>query len=680
MLVALPIVLGSRGDTDSAMIEHSGNTQDSCVGAFFEPDPIMELKSASTVENLQHGAVASDHPVCSEVGNSILRDHGGNAMDAAVATMLCLGIANPASSGIGGGAFILVHGDAEHHAQKTSHDTYISPAFIDARNIDDRAPKAGKVTELIDCREVAPAGASENMYQDKPTTASVNGGLAIAVPGELRGLELAHARHGRLSWGAVVEPAVKLARDGVYVGAHLASEIEPFVGQLAHMEGLGALLTKDHDGVTPLKEGDTMTNPALADTLEAVMKHGADAIYKGARATSLAAEIQQAGGIVTEDDLTSFRATLRSPLIAKDVQGFTLVGVPPPSSGGAAVIGAARFLAGYKLPSASFSDTLSKHRLVEAMRHAFAIRMSLSDPNYDSQIVQDAVNDLVMGDYMENLRKNTLDNDTLPLSMYGGTKWTQLHDHEGEGAGKDASEGDRKRSLRNAQDGGGRKLSNPFGYLEDHGTSHLSIVDKDRNAVSITSSVNTYFGSGIVSKSTGIVLNNQMDDFGIPGRPNVFGLKPSEANFISPGKKPLSSMSPIIVFLDEESNPSVHSLGTLFLVLGASGGPKIITAVLQVLINHALLGMPLYESIAHPRIHDQLLYHTNAVTTLEKCPLEQGPTIDVSTRTRTALSNRGHRLLDVDYAGTVQAVSVDLETMALTAVSDIRKGGTPAGY
>ena len=162
--------------------------------------------------------------------------------------------------------------------------------------------------------------------------------------------------------------------------------------------------------------------------------------------------------------------------------------------------------------------------------------------------------------------------------------------------------------------------------------------------------------------------------------PNYFGLKPSEANFISPGKKPLSSMSPMILFRNGLDVSSDSSLGTLVLVIGASGGPKIITAILQVFINYAILGMPLYESIAHPRIHDQLLYHTNAVTAIEKCPLQQGPTIEVSLRTKYALENRGHQLLNVDYTGTVQAVSVDLESMTLTAVSDIRKGGSPAGY
>jgi gamma-glutamyltranspeptidase len=171
-------------------------------------------------------------------------------------------------------------------------------------------------------------------------------------------------------------------------------------------------------------------------------------------------------------------------------------------------------------------------------------------------------------------------------------------------------------------------------------------------------------------------------DFGTPGRPNYFGLKPSEANFIEPKKKPLSSMSPMIVFRQHEGGNDSASLGSLLLVLGASGGPKIITAVIQVFINFAFLGIPLYDSVVQPRIHDQLLYHDNDVTTLEKSRLEQqqGLTIEVGEITRLALKRRRHRLLDIDYAGTVQAIAVDLESGTLSAVSDIRKGGTPAGY
>jgi len=167
-----------------------------------------------------------------------------------------------------------------------------------------------------------------------------------------------------------------------------------------------------------------------------------------------------------------------------------------------------------------------------------------------------------------------------------------------------------------------------------------------------------------------------MDDFGKPGAANHFGLKPAEANFIQPGKRPLSSMSPTLVFRENADS----SLGPLLLAIGASGGPKIITAVLQVLLNHLIMGMPLLEAMVKPRLHDQLIYHGSAVTTTEYVELDGGLVIDVAERTRDALTARQHQLLNVDYMGTVQAVSVDLETGRLSAACDPRKGGSPAGF
>jgi len=471
---------------------------------------VIVLIVSSVVEDLEHGAVASDHPVCSEIGVKILRDEGGNAVDAAVATALCLGVANPASSGIGGGAFILIHSDMAPHTKKTDAPDFVSPDFIDARDPADlqREQEHGtKVTEVIDCREVAPAAATTNMFVDLPKNASAIGGLAIAVPGELRGLELAHARHGRLSWSEVVEPAAQLALAGVPVGAHLAKDI---FSKNREKGNVGSILTKNNDMVTPLKKGDILRQPKLGETLMAVMEGGADAMYKGTRGEQIASDVQEAGGIMTAADLSEYQATLRSPLIAHDIAGFTMVGPPPPSSGGAAIIGAARFLSGYVAPFVSFADTLSKHRMVEAMRHAFAIRMSLSDPAFNTNTTLNAANDLVQGSYMEQLRKSTMDNDTLTLSMYGGAKWAQLNDSDGSGIGTDAHEGDRKRRLGSMENLSERELARRFGYLEDHGTTHLSVIDKDRNAVSITSSVNTIFGSGVLSESTGIVLNSQV--------------------------------------------------------------------------------------------------------------------------------------------------------------------------
>lgn len=357
-------------------------------------------------------------------------------------------------------------------------------------------------------------------------------------------------------------------------------------------------------------------------------------------------------------------------MVAK-VSGYKVVGVPPPSSGGATIIGLLRFLERFTLPLSSLADTLSKHWYIEACKHVFSIRMSLSDPRYDPKGNDAAVTDLIQGDYIEKLQQMTIDDEVLNLSQYGGEKWAQLQDSEGTAVMKDAQEGDR-RMLRSEFD---RRKLRLFNYLEDHGTSSLSVVDKHRNSVTITSSVNLGFGSKVASSSTGIILNNQMDDFGTPGRANFFGLIPSESNYIVPGKRPLSSMSPTMVFRDAGNTDD--ELGELILSLGASGGPKIITGVAQVIINHALLGMPLFESIMAARIHNQLVYHGAAASNVE----EGQQMHSISNRTRFALEARGQQLIPTKLGlGTVQAVAVDLETNTLSAVSDIRKNGVPDAY
>jgi gamma-glutamyltranspeptidase len=510
-----------------------------------------------------------------------MRLKGGNAADAAVATVLCLGIANPASSGFGGGSFILVRSNRSHFESKMNYDDSTSsgssskiPLFEDARektddNSNDDDDDVDFMTEVIDCRETAPKKSYRDMYDGLPDEASSIGGLSIAVPGELKGLELLHSRHGSLKWSEVVEPSRILARDGVIIGKHLASDIKSLFTKdfirYGNFPGIRHYLSNrsynnnssSSSDFEYLRKGEILRNPALAETLKQVQEGGADAFYTGEIARKLVTDIQQSGGIVTVEDMENYRATIRSPVRA-DVAGVTVVGVGPPSSGGAAVIGAIRFLSGYQTPFAANADTLSEHRMVEAMRHVFSIRMSLSDPAYSNSTL-DAVNDLIQGNYMDTLRAITKDNDTLPLSKYGGSKWAQMHDVDFNQDVKDAKEGDRKRrrlrrqtinnenadiidstissSTTATKSKSRRRLARPFGYLEDNGTSHLSVVDKDGNSVAITTSINSIFGSLVFSESTGVLLGDTMDDFGVPGKSNFYGLKPSKANFITPGKR-----------------------------------------------------------------------------------------------------------------------------------------------
>lgn len=579
------------GDRIAASVQ-AGNTNAARIEALRE-------SLGSSLEDLPNAAVASDHPVCSKVGNDILQHKGGNAVDAAVATVLCLGVANPASSGLGGGSFLLVRSSRSHFEEKQKRNSNSNgnsslPVFDDARDHTtngefDDDPEF--ITEAIDCREVAPEQSSGDMYNGLPVSASELGGLAVPVPGELRGLELAHARHGRLPWSAVVEPSVVLARDGIVVGRHLATFIEalftvwlPMIaknsgginngiaGIMRYLSSSRNSNNNNNDGSPPefLREGEILRNPPLAQTLSEIAEKGADAFYKGRIAENLVKDVRAAGGILTLNDMESYKAVLRTPVTAS-VSGYTLVGVPPPSSGGAVVIAIARFLSGYVEPFSYNDDGLSVHRMAEGMRHAFAIRMSLSDPAYNTNLTRDAVRDLTATEYMESLRNMTRDDNVLSLSHYGGPTWALLRDEDGLKEAEDAHEGDRRQRTRRKlfreegssksgfSDGGGgtsssnsnsnhqkrnasdqrhRRLARPFGYLEDSGTSHLSVVDRDGNAVAFTSSINNIFGSKVYSETTGVLLGNTMDDFGIPmGTSNVYGLRPSEANFIVPGKR-----------------------------------------------------------------------------------------------------------------------------------------------
>ena len=520
----------------------------------------LEEYLGSSVEGLSNAAVASDNALCSKIGKDIMLEKGGNAMDAAVATVLCLGVASPASSGLGGGAFLLVRSSKRNFEENQTNSSSSPPEFIDARTDKEENSKTKEfITEVIDCREVAPEKASRDMYTGLPEWTSESGGLAIAVPGELRGLELAHARHGRLPWKELVEPAILLARNGVTVDRHMARFIRMFFkyvfpkklgtgdNYISHIVNYLSGGRRDGDY---LREGELIRNPQLADTLEEIAENGADALYKGRIAESLVKDIQEAGGILTLNDMQSYKAVLRTPVSA-DVAGYTVLGVPPPSSGGAVVIGILRFLSGFSTLFAPEDEGLSVHRMVEGMRHAFAIRMSLSDPAFNTNVTSDAVRDLISGGYMEFLRQMSRDDTVLRLSRYGGPKWAQVLDEDGTKEAKDAHEGDRRqrkrrlseslhdteKNYKNSSNQSHRRLARPFGYLEDNGTSHMSAVDGDGNAVAITTSINNIFGSQVFSKTTGVLLGNTMDDFGVPGEPDSYGIMPSEANFIVPGKR-----------------------------------------------------------------------------------------------------------------------------------------------
>ena len=390
----------------------------------------------------------------------------------------------------------MVHATAQANREGTVE-------FEDMRKIKHDVSPGQKATEVIDCREVAPAAANMNMFDGKPDDATWTGGLANAVPGQLHCLAVMHARYGIIPWSKVIEPNVKLAREGVTVTPYLAHAInlKSSHKKIFDHPNLKMLLTRDHDGKTLLQDGDIYTNPALANLLEDIMDQGIDAFYKGKHAEAMATDIQEAGGIMTAEDFANYHAVVRDPLITEpgEIKGFTMVGVPPPSSGGCVVIGAARFMAGYKEALSMFDDTLSEHRTVEAMKHLYAMRMALSDPAYFSNITADAVRDMMEGSYIENLRKSTRDDGVLSMTGYGGNKWGFVSDEDvSHSKLVMTEEGHDNRRLRANQNN--RQLKG-WQYLEDHGTTHFSIVDQYGNAVTMTT-VSLSFSDTFVAART----------------------------------------------------------------------------------------------------------------------------------------------------------------------------------
>lgn len=531
----------------------------------------------------RNGMVAAEHRLAAEAGVGILQ-RGGNAVDAAVATALAVGVVNPTSCGIGGGGFMLTF---------------------------DRA--SGRVRAL-DYRESAPAAATRDMFvrDGKAVPAlSVRGGLAVAVPGEIAGLFAALRRSGTLPFAEVAAPAIALARDGFAIEPHLAKAIERQLDAIRGDAALAAILL--HADGTPLRAGETLRQPGLAGTLERIAQDGPSAFYSGAVATAIVDSVRAAGGIMTSADLAAYRPVWRRPLDA-EFAGYDVYGMPPPSSGGGVMITVLNMLRGDDLPALEHNSPTYLHLLSEALQFGFADRAAMyGDPDF----VRMPLGSLLSPARGTQLRHRSSAATTFSPAYYG-THTLQ----------------------------------------PDAGTSHLSVVDGDGNAVACTTSINTTFGASLVAGDTGILLNNTMDDFSAqPGVPNAYGLVGSEANAIAPRKRPLSSMSPTIVTRG----------GQVVAVAGGSGGPFIISGTLQVLLNALVFGYGAEAAVAAPRIHGQWLP--------PYLMIEPG----IGPNERWALRRIGHRDVDAPSAAAVQLV-LRAPDGQLEGAADPRKGGAAAGW
>lgn len=541
----------------------------------------LESSTSNTHATQLVGAVATVHPLATQAGEAVLAN-GGNAVDAAVAAALTLGIVDGHNSGIGGGCFVVIH-------------------WADGR------------IEAIDGRETAPAKAHRDMYLRNGvvnTSLSTTGALAIGVPGSLAAYDYLLASGGNKSLAKHLRSAADLAEQGVPISRTYASRLAHTANKIRQFPAAAAILL-DSAG-QPYPEGYSLKQQELANTYRSIATQGIGYFYDGPFSIALEKWMQSNGGIVSAADFANYQLKKRQPVVTR-YRDYQLVGFPPPSSGGLHVAQILNMLESYDVKALSETDRY--HLLAEAMKLAFADRAYwLGDPDFVP-----VPRGLIDKEYAKQLAQ-TISFD----------KASQV---DGPGTPPDAD----------------------FDLFGKH-TTHIATADSDGNWVAITTTVNTSFGSKVIIPGTGVIMNNQMDDFSAqPGVQNAFGLVGAEANSIAPGKRPLSSMSPTIVLKG----------GKPVMTLGAAGGPTIITQVVQALVNVIDLNMPLKEALAAPRLHHQWKPDRLFIEST------------VSQASRVELKARGHRLAERNNRGATQIIGLT-EEGAFIAVSEPRlQGNTP---
>ena len=482
---------------------------------FAASEPAVEAKK---------GMVVSSQHLASQIGADILKS-GGNAIDAAVAVGYAQAVVNPCCGNIGGGGFMTIH-------------------LADGKDL------------FINFRETAPAAASADMYLDKEgkliKDASLYGYLASGVPGTVKGLDYALEKYGTMSRQQVMEPAIKLAREGFVLTRADTDVLDTTTERFKQDPEVARIFLKPNG--SPYQPGDLLVQSDLANTLEKIAKNGPSAFYEVEIPKIIEEASKKNGGILTAKDFADYTITDTTP-ISCTYRGYKFISAPPPSSGGVTICQTLNILEGYDLKEMGFNSADYIHTLTEAMRHAYMDRNTfLGDPEF----VDNPTEKLLSKTYAEELRKEIKPNQATPSTQ--------------------------------VQPG--------MGPHEKPETTHYSIVDEKGNAVSTTYTINGRFGSVVIPPGTGFFLNDEMDDFTTKvGEKNLYGLVQGERNSIAPGKRPLSSMSPTIVTKD----------GKVFLVLGSPGGSRIISITLQTALNIIDHGMPPQEAVNAPRVHHQWL-------------------------------------------------------------------------
>lgn len=533
----------------------------------------------------KNGMVASEQELATQIGVDILKA-GGNAVDAAVAVGFALAVALPNAGNIGGGGFMMVH---------------------DARSGKDIA---------LDFREVAPRGASRNMYLDAGGKVidgkSLYTHYAVGVPGTVAGMTHALSRWGSMPLARVMAPAIALADKGYPVSVTLAKTLDQEKKNMGRWPATQAVFWRSG---APLQTGQRLVQKDLAQSLRLISQQGAKAFYEGAIAQKIVAEMAPHANALSLQDLRDYKVAEREP-VRGSYRGYQIVTMPPPSSGGAHLIQILNMMERWPMNQWGADSAQSVHYMTEAMKLAYADRSEyLGDPDF----VKIPLKGLISKSYASELAASIKPQQARP--------------------GKDIRPG------------------RPQPYESDQ-TTHYSVVDKAGNAVAVTYTLNTNFGSGIVAKGTGILLNNEMDDFSAkPGVANAYGLVGGDANAVQAGKRPLSSMTPTLVLKD----------GKPVLVTGSPGGARIITTVLQQVVNHIDFGMNPAEAAATPRFHHQW--------TPDELRVEKGFSPD----TLALLRQWGHKVALKASMGRTQ--TIEIRDGLLRGASDPRNpDGKTMGY
>ena len=523
--------------------------------------------------------VASDAPLAGAAGVEIMR-RGGNAVDAAVAVGFALAVVYPEAGNLGGGGYMVIR-------------------MADGRSA------------ALDFREVAPLAATRNMYLDESgqlTNKSVIGPLAAGVPGAVAGLTAALAKFGTMSLKDVMAPAIRYAEEGFVVDSALTRSLTTYASSIVAVSGSA---TPFLPGGTALAPGSRLVQPALARTLRRIADQGAPGFYAGETAAAVADEMKRNGGIITEQDLARYTPVWRD-VVQSTYHGYTLLTMPPSSSGGVTITETLNILEGF--PVAPFGSRAAVHRLASAYQRAFIDRNArLADPAF----VSVPIAQLTDKAYAAKLRATIDDARATPTAVIEQRMREGTH------------------------------------------TTHYSVADERGNAVATTTTINDLYGSRVYVAAAGFFLNDEMDDFAArPGTPNMFGLVQGEANAIQPGKRMLSAMSPTIV-LDRD--------GTLLLVVGSRGGPRIITSVSQVILNVLDHHMTLADAVSAPRIHHQALPDT----------LRFEPN-GLASAVLDSLRLMGHGVTTMSGIGQINAIL--RSKRGYFGMSDPRGSGKPVGY